>query len=55
MASNESDWYSSFRFCSHRVVELFNTFFTHLWQLDDEYLLTGSDAEEFIQRGLMLM
>lgn len=55
MASNESDWYSSFRFCSQRVVELFNTFFTHLWQLDDEYLLTGSDAEEFIQRGLMLM
>ena len=55
MASNESGWYSSFRFCSHRIVELFNTFFTHLWQLDGEYLLTGSDAEEFIRRGLMLM
>lgn len=55
MASNENGWYSSFRFCSHKMAQQFNAFFTHLLELGGEYLLSGSEAEEFIQRGLMLM
>ena len=55
MASNENDWYTSLKLSSACAVSAFNTFFSHLWSLGDEYELSGSDAEDFIRRGLALM
>ena len=55
MAGIENDWYASIKISSQKSVEYFNTFFTHLFSLDGEYMLSGAAAEEFIERGLELM
>lgn len=39
----------------HRVVEYFDTFFSHLWNLDEEYIISGNNVVEFIERGLNLI